>query len=112
MLDDIINFFTSIFVKVFSFVRDIFYDLWEAIKNFFLDVSYAIYDVFLSIFETLVTSIPVPSSWVTSDPLSSLPAQTLYVLSEIGIVQALAIVFSAWLIRLLINFIPAAFTRV
>lgn len=108
----VLDYIWPLFAKLFTFLRDMVVTVWTVIKTFVLDFLFALYDGFLSLFESLIMSIPVPASWSTSNPLDSLPAQTLYVLYEIGLLQALAIILSAWLIRWVINLIPAAFTRV
>jgi len=111
MLEDIGQFFIGLFQKLFKFLNDLVLGIWETVKTFFLDIFYALYDLFLSIFSGMITSIPVPSSWVSESPLNSLPVQTLYVLYELGILQFFAIIFSAWLIRFTINLIPSWATR-
>ncbi|MCM2263554.1 MAG: DUF2523 domain-containing protein [Desulfuromonadales bacterium] len=112
LMNKIIDYFTPFFARLFAFLRETLTGLWETIKGYLVDFLFALFDVSLTVFETIVTLIPVPSSWSTVNPMDSLPAQTLYVLYEIGILQALAIILSAWLIRWAINLIPAAFTRI
>lgn len=99
--------------KVWSWIVDLVGSIWHAVTTFLLDLVAGLLDVVLSVAESVVQSIPVPSSWQTAgDPLAGLPGQVLYLLNAVGIPEFLGIVGAGYGVRFLLNLIPAALTRV
>ena len=86
----------------------------DSILNLFMNLFYIIIDVFLKILELLISSI----DFVEIESLKAfnnwglLPPQVLYVLYKINFTQILTILAAAYMIRKILDLIPAAFTRV
>jgi len=104
-MDDWLQGFVNWFA---SFINDIL----QAFIGWVTDAVYYVFDSILTAFETLITAIPVPAAWTNLDPWAGFSPQTYYMLDKFNIGTCLTIVFAGWTIRWLLNFIPAAFTRV
>lgn len=112
MISDAIATIWDFFQTIWDWFAATAVALFDAVWEMLLNILFSLFDVLLSAFSTLITSIPVPVSWSVTNPLGSLSGQILYLLNAIGVVQALAILSSAYLIRFTLNLIPGAFTRV
>jgi len=89
--------------------------LWLIDKGLsvFRDFLFYHFDLVLSFVEGLVTDIPAPSFLQSVSGIwDALPPQMVYILGQIGIVQALSILGGAFLVRFTLNLIPSVFTRV
>ena len=97
----------------FNQVKEIIAWLLDGLKYIVSEIFYVIYDKILSIIETLVTSIDFSgfSSAVTGF-WSDIPGPILYTIGKFRLAEILAILAIAYGIRLLLNLVPAAFTRV
>ena len=78
------------------------------------EIFYLIFDVILTVLEGIINAIDFAqlTALTAFSDWGLLPDQILYVLGRLNFAQALAILSSAYLIRLTLNLIPAAFTRV
>jgi hypothetical protein len=73
---------------------------------------YFIFDGLLTVIQLAITSIDIASLGIsTALNWAGLPTQTIYLINKWGIPQAMIIVSGAIGIRMLINLIPAEFTR-
>ena len=86
--------------------------LLQTFLGWVTDAVYFVYDSLLTVFQTIITAIPVPASWAAADPWAGFPPQVYYILDAFNIGTCLAIIFAAWGIRFALNLIPAAFTRI
>lgn len=79
----------------------------------FKTVLYVIIDGLLTVVVGVVQAIDV-SSLVSSAALNwgNVPSQLIYCVNQCGIPQGLAIITGAIVIRMILNLIPAAFTRI
>jgi hypothetical protein len=103
------EYFVTIWNWFIQFIESIWVSVITYINNFF----YNLFDGALWFIEELVTTIPVPVCWSSvSNPLATLPGVSLHIFSQIGIMQVLCIIGTAYGIRFLLNLIPGAFTRI
>ncbi len=108
-MDYVINAIQSLlnfFISALSWLMDGFlYTIKAAL--------YFIFDGLLTVVETLFSAINIPSTLLTAaGSWGLLPTQAVYCINAVGIPQGLAIIVSAIVIRMGINLIPAAFTRI
>ena len=107
--------------KIIDFC-DNFWDGLLNLKDWLLDgllyilskVLFFVFDAFCSVVETLITAIDFTQLTALSafGDWNLLPPQILYILSQLHIGQCLTMLAAACLIRLILNLIPAALTRV
>jgi hypothetical protein len=108
-MDRIINYLISLVQSVLGW----FEKLWDVFKSWVLDAIYSIFDSILSVFEALITGIPVPASWSAGGSVwSGLGSDAIWVANNLKLPLCITIIVAAWGIRFLLNLIPAAFTRV
>lgn len=114
------GFMTSFFDAVLSFLNQIVTILFEvftwvlnAVIWIFTKIIYFTLDGFFSVIIAFLNGIDLSgvmpylqTSWGT------LPAQIVWLANAIGLPQGLGILGVAYLIRMLLNLIPAAFTRI
>ena len=106
-MQDVLNWLN----RAFTSFTDWILSLFELVKSWIFDASYAVFDAVLSVFQSIITSIPVPSSWASVTPWAGLSPQALWVLDKLQIVTVLSILAAAWGIRFLMNLIPSWATR-
>ena len=71
------------------------------------------FDAILSVISAALTAVDVSSILVSASAAwAGMPSQLIWVINAIGIPQGLSILASAYLIRMALNLIPAAFTRI
>ncbi len=110
MINKIIDFCSTFWDTLVSF----FDWIYEGILYIQFEICYLFLDLFFSIIEVIISSI----DFVQFTALDSfgkwnvLPDQILYILYKLNIAQCLTMLASACIIRLTLNLIPAAFTRV
>lgn len=74
---------------------------------------YQLYDGFLTFTQGFVSAIEMPSDLLNIGlNYSHLPPQLIYLINQIAFAQGLAIIVGAIIVRMLLNLIPAALTRV
>jgi hypothetical protein len=101
-----VNSFLSILTSAFSWLLD---GAILVIQS----ACYFIYDGFLTTITAFVNSLDLSSLAFTSlTTWGLMPDQMLYVINQIGLPQGLTMLFYAYVIRLTLNLIPAALTRV
>ena len=117
---DILNAILSVLKAVLSFLNSFITIIFEIItwllKGLVWVLTKIIYftlDGFFSVIIAFVNGIDlsgvmpyIQNSWGT------LPAQIIWLANAIGLPQGLGILGSAYLIRMLLNLIPAVFTRI
>lgn len=93
---------------------DLFQWLFDSIYEFFTALPYWLFDLVLTVIESIIEAI----DWSTMSAFESfnewglLPDQLLWILNYLNFSQCLTILAGAYGIRLLLNIIPAAVTRV
>lgn len=108
-MDRIINYLISLAQSILGW----FEKLWDVFKSWVLDAIYNVFDSILSVFEALITGIPVPASWSSGASVwSGLGTQAIWFANTVKLPLCISIIMAAWGIRFLLNLIPAAFTRV
>ena len=110
---------------MFNKIIDFCSNFWEMLTDFFSwvlngilyllsEIFYLILDVIFSIIEAIISAIDFAQVTALSSfgDWDILPDQILYILYKLNIAQCLTMLSAACLIRLTLNLIPAAFTRV
>ncbi|EIM62133.1 DUF2523 family protein [Desulfobacter postgatei] len=110
MINKIIDFcskFWEMLIGFFNWVLD-------GILYLLSEIFYLFLDVFFSIIESIISAIDFAQVTALSSfgDWNILPDQILYILYKLNIAQCLSMLAAACLIRLTLNLIPAAFTRV
>jgi len=103
---DFINGFFSTIQTILGWVLD---GLLYVLKTFL----YFPFDGLLTAVEGIISAFDF-SSFASSTAVSwtGMPPQLLYIVNAIGIPQGLAILAAAYIIRITLNLIPAALTRI
>lgn len=74
---------------------------------------YYIVDGFFTVCTTIIATLDISSSVFNfAASLSSLPTQLTWLLDAVGFPQCVTVLAAAYLVRFLLNLIPAALTRV
>lgn len=107
MLNWLKEFFTVFWGQVVEVITWCF----ETFITVISDIFFFIADGIMLAIETMITAIDF-SSWFAFAGWGALPPQVLYILDVMNISACLAGLSVAYGIRLLLNLIPAAFTRV
>lgn len=110
MVNYIKEFFSFFWNQAVSILKWLLYNLF----NLLIDIFYIPFDFVLSTFETLITSINFLElkTLNTFAKWNLIPDQVLYVLDRMNLGYCLTMLLMAYTIRLILNLIPAAFTRV
>lgn len=110
MINKIIDFCSNFWEMLIAFFNWVF----DGILYLFSEICYLFLDVFFSAVESLITSIDFAqvAALDSFGDWNVLPDQILYILYKLNIAQCLSMLAVACLIRLTLNLIPAAFTRV
>lgn len=71
------------------------------------------FDGLLTVIQVFFTSLDL-SAFTASYALNwaGLPTQLIYCINAVGLIQCIGILISATIVRMVINLIPAAFTRI
>jgi len=95
-------------------LTDFFNWVLDGILYLLSEIVYLSMDAFFSIIETIISAIDFAQVTALSSfgNWNLLPDQILYILYKLNIAQCLSMLAAACLIRLTLNLIPAAFTRV
>jgi hypothetical protein len=112
-MEDVLNSILSFFNGIVETIVGIFTWLLNGIVWLSLKLIYVTCDGFFSVIVAFINGINlndvmpyIQSSW------GDLPAQIIWLANAIGLPQGLGMLGSAYLIRMLLNLIPAAFTRI
>jgi hypothetical protein len=103
-----------------AFVGSFFSSLWGFIKlglmGFFSVIStfvYMILDGLLTVVTLFVTSLDLSALVFTQyAQWTNLPPQAIYLVNQLALPQCASLIAGAMIVRLLLNLIPAAVTRV
>jgi hypothetical protein len=110
---DILTWIYNFFKSFFGFLIDIFVWLLESFFYILSEFPYLLFDGFLVVIEGIFTVLDLSGlAFDTALNWSSLPDQLVWILGEIDFSQGLSIIISAIGIRMLINLIPGAVTRI
>lgn len=101
-----LNSFISIIFKIITWLLEGLVWVFTKIIYFTLDGFFSVIIAFINGIDLSGVMPYIQSSWGT------LPAQIIWLANAIGLPQGLGILASAYLIRMLLNLIPAAFTRI
>lgn len=108
-MDSIMNFINVFFSTIWQFIKDAL----DALLYVFKAAIYFIFDGLLTVVQGVLSSIDVSSVVVSSAATwSAMPTQLLYIINALGIPQGLSILAAAYAIRMTLNLIPAALTRI
>lgn len=109
MFQSIIDFFNTFLSILYNALSWLLNALLEIIPFCFL----LIFDGFFTVISAFVSAINVGNLAVqAAASWGLLPQSVAYIVCNIGIPTGLSMLSTAWLIRFLLNLIPAAFTRV
>ncbi|BCO08816.1 hypothetical protein GF1_11920 [Desulfolithobacter dissulfuricans] len=105
-LKDFINSFWDLLVSILSWLLD-------AVFLVISFVGYTIYDGFLMVVQAFFATLDFSSvAFTHAAEWSSLPPQLIWLINQLALPQCITIVSSAILLRVLLNLVPAALTRV
>ncbi len=110
---------------MFNKILDFFINFWnqaeelmtwvlESIFYLLNELFYLIYDFALDAFETIVTALDFAQIMTlqTMQTWTGLPTQVIWLLNYLNVPILMAIILGAYSIRLLLNLIPGAATRI
>jgi len=98
---------------LFTFFQTLFKWALDGVLYVLKAALYFVFDGLLTIVTTIFGAIDVSTLMVNSAAnWAQLPPQAIYLMSACGIPQCLSMMASAITIRMIINLIPAEFTRV
>ena len=108
-MSGIMNFLNIFFATIQSLLGWVLDGALYVLKTAF----YFPFDGLLTVVSGLISSVNVSDLVVSSaSSWGLMPPQLLYIVNQIGIPQGLTILAYAYMIRLTLNLIPAAFTRI
>lgn len=99
-------------VNFFSMLIDLINWFFDGFVHIVSEIFYYFVDVFFSMIESIVNSVSFSSLTSSFGNWNILPPQIIYILSQLDITIILGMLASACLIRLTLNLVPGAFTRV
>lgn len=104
---------TAFFNALVNFFKNLFEWLLDGALFVIKSAFYFIFDGLLTVITLAVQALDF-SSFLASYAMdwAGLPTQAIYIIVAIGIPQGLTIIATAMLIRLVLNLIPAAVTRI
>lgn len=105
---------------LFDFISSFFTILWqgflwlvEAICTAISYAFYLVYDGLLTVVTSFVATLDLSSlAFNHAVQYSSLPPQLIWLMNQINFPQGFSIIAASLTIRMILNLIPAAFTRV
>ena len=110
---DVLEWIYNFFKSFFGFLIDIFIWLLESFFWILSEFPYFLFDGFLVVIEGAFTLLDLSGLALDSAlDWSSLPDQLVWILVQIDFSQGLSIIMVGVGIRMLINLIPAAVTRI
>lgn len=108
MINKIIDFC----INFFDMIIDVFKWVLDGILYILSEIFYTILDVCCSIIESIVSAVDLSSLTNSFGNWNILPPQIIYILSQLNVPVLLGMLSAACLVRLTLNLIPAAFTRI
>lgn len=108
-MDTLIAFFGSFFKSLWGLITLALTGLFTVISSFF----FMILDGLLTVVTLFVSSLDLSALVFTQyAQWANLPPQAIYVVNQLALPQCASLIAGAMLVRLLLNLIPAAITRV
>ncbi|EKD40964.1 MAG: hypothetical protein ACD_74C00099G0013 [uncultured bacterium] len=108
-MDAIMSFINVFFSTIWQFIKDGL----DALLYVFKAALFFVFDGLLTVVSGLLSSLDVSSAILSSAATwASMPPQLIYIVNAIGIPQGLAILAGAYVVRMTLNLIPAALTRI
>lgn len=105
-LKDWIGDFYNIFFKLVKW-------LLEFLVEFAKYVIYTVYDGFLTVITAFLNAIDLSSSaFNIAAQYANMPSQLIWLINQVNLPQAMGYIVLAITIRMTLNVIPAAFTRI
>lgn len=108
-MDWLVSFINSFFSKfwgLFKFALDAFFSVF---KTFI----YMIFDGFCTVVTGFISSLDLSALAFTQyAQWSNLPPQAIYLINQLALPQCASLIAGAMLVRMLLNLVPAAFTRI
>lgn len=103
------NFVSSFFDILFKVIKW----LLEFVIQFGKYVVYTVYDGILTVITAFLNAIEISNdAFNLAAQYSSMPTQLVWLINEISFPQAMGYIVLAIIIRMTLNIIPAAFTRI
>ena len=85
----------------------------DGCKLLFQWIFFTIFDGFCMVVEAFFTALDFSAiAFNYAGAWAGLPEQVIWIITQIGLPQAVALLGGAYMIRLLLNLIPSVFTRV
>ncbi|WP_035240735.1 hypothetical protein [Desulfobacter vibrioformis] len=108
MINKIIDFCTNFF----EMIIDVFKWVLESILYILSEIGFTLLDIVFTVIESIVTAVDLSSVTQSFGNWNILPDQIVYILYKLDTPLLLGMLGAACLIRLTLNLIPAAFTRI
>lgn len=120
MLQTIFQYIANFFTTIYEFISKIWDYLYIALKWLFdafmtgiSEFFYLMVDGFFTAVETFISGLDFSSYILNITGVwDLLPTQLSYIISQCGITQGLTMLAGAYTLRMLLNLIPAALTRI
>lgn len=107
------NIFRTWLNEFWNLIVDGFTWVLEAFQIVFKFIFFTIFDGILIIVEGFFSTLDLSAiAFSYAAEWSHLPSQSIWIINQIALPQALTLLAGAYLIRLTLNLIPAALTRV
>lgn len=108
MINKIIDFC----INFFDMIIDVFKWALDGILYILSEIGYLFLDFVFSVIESIVNALDLSSVTNLFGNWNVLPDQLIYILSQLNVTVLLGMLGAACLIRLTLNLIPGAFTRI
>lgn len=112
-MQDLINWLSDFFSNFWQLLSNVLTDVIDVAAKFMGYVIYCMLDglfacvyVFFNALDLSTIAFDMAAEW------SNVPDQLVWLINQCGIPQCVAVITGAMAIRLLLNIIPAAFTRI
>jgi len=97
----------------FRFLMDGFRWLAEALGEVLAYVAYTVYDGLLTVIFTFASAVDLSAvAFNIAAQYAGLPSQLIWLVNQVELPQSMTYIAAAIVIRMLLNLIPAAFTRI
>jgi len=115
-MDTVISFITAVvdwLTEFWNLVGEGALWLLEGLIKLLGFVFYTIFDGLLLVIEAFFSSLDLSAiAFSYAAQWSNLPPQSIWLVNQIALPQCISLLVGAYIIRMILNLIPAAFTRV